>query len=295
MTLQREFVAMTVGHLLVRSRTGAMMAVIMASVAVATPIPAAGQSSEQEVLRLVRSEGLQAARERVKESLRRAPGNEALLYFDALLEPDGEAARDKYQTLVRKDPDSAYGMRARMKLGKYYFALGSYLTARDNFLECRKRSSDAEMAAEAAYFAAWSLYAAGRRREAVSELRELVRDQPGSPYARMAAGDLKEWTADPSRLAEPSSTYSMVRDRYTLQVGAFTERGNALSQRDYLRRQGLTVEIQTRLRAGRLFYLVWVGRFGTEEEAQRFGEEFKRRFKKPFRIVEVTPTDSKNE
>jgi tetratricopeptide (TPR) repeat protein len=245
---------------------------------------ASAQTSEEEILKLVRKNGLEATRSLVRRAAEKSPDTAAALYFKSLLEPDGEAAKAGYEEIVRRYPRSSFGQRAQMKLAKYYFALGSYRTAREHFLACRDNSTDAETAAEAAYLAAWSLYAAGQRQQAAEEMRQAAQRYSRSPYVRLIVKDLQEWTKVSTA---PTRRDEIDRGRYTVQVGAFTERANALSQRDYLSGFGLEVELAQRVKGGRTFYLVWVGRFASKEEAQRYGEEFKRRFKKPYRVVEV--------
>ena len=55
---------------------------------------------------------------------------------------------------------------------------------------------------------------------------------------------------------------------FALQVGAFSTETNAGKLRSAFAAQGYSVEIIKRARDGRTLYLVWVGRYGTEEEAR---------------------------
>lgn len=242
---------------------------------------ASGQTSEQELLRRVRQLGMRETRDRIVAALTETPGNVALQYFDTVLQPDGEIARQRYESLVQRAPDSPFGRLARLRLAKYLFAVGMYVTARDHFLVCADELKDRELAAQAAYLAARSLYASGQPEAAAEEMRSVIQRFSGSTAANLAAADLAEWTPGSSLKVESGV------GPYTLQVGAFIDPRNAESLRSYLSSRGLKVEVQEKERGGRLFHLIWVGRFQTAETAQKFGEEFRRLFKRAYQVVDV--------
>ena len=68
------------------------------------------------------------------------------------------------------------------------------------------------------------------------------------------------------------------RRRYAVQVDAFSSQNNADHRVDQLRRLNYrSIRIVPRTLLGRRLYPVWVGAFGTESEAQRFGEAMRMR------------------
>ena len=65
------------------------------------------------------------------------------------------------------------------------------------------------------------------------------------------------------------ATISTRTARYTLQFGAFTERGNAIRLADELRRVVQDVRIERAESGGRTLFRVRAGRFETKEDADR--------------------------
>ena len=72
---------------------------------------------------------------------------------------------------------------------------------------------------------------------------------------------------------------------YTLQIGAFEQANNALNLRNYVANLGYPVEIVERGNGEHRIYQVLLGSFETEEQAQQFGENFKKSHGKLYRVV----------
>jgi tetratricopeptide (TPR) repeat protein len=72
---------------------------------------------------------------------------------------------------------------------------------------------------------------------------------------------------------------------YTIQVGVFSDRANALSQKDRFLALGLTVQLQKKDVAGNTYTAVWVGRFTSREKAQERRRELESRFDDTYRVI----------
>ncbi|MDZ7262493.1 MAG: SPOR domain-containing protein, partial [candidate division KSB1 bacterium] len=92
---------------------------------------------------------------------------------------------------------------------------------------------------------------------------------------------------DKSKDSFPNRSFS--DGKYVLQIGAFSNKDNAMNQQNYLSKQGYQVEIAEKTVKGQRFYAVYLGNFETEQEAQTFGEEFKRKYGLSFRVVSKSP------
>ena len=72
---------------------------------------------------------------------------------------------------------------------------------------------------------------------------------------------------------------------YTIQVGVFSDRTNALSQKERFEELGLKVTLQTKNVAGNRYTAVWVGRFSSREKAQERRRELEIRFDDTYRVL----------
>jgi cell division protein FtsN len=81
------------------------------------------------------------------------------------------------------------------------------------------------------------------------------------------------------------SNSSSIEKRYTIQIGAYSRYGNAESQKKYFSLRGYSVEIVRAKVNRRYFYKVYIGRFASESEAEKFGSTFKNKHGLQYRIV----------
>jgi tetratricopeptide (TPR) repeat protein len=72
---------------------------------------------------------------------------------------------------------------------------------------------------------------------------------------------------------------------YTIQVGVFSDRTNALSQKDRFEALGFKVQLQKKDVAGNRYTAVWVGRFTSREKAQERRRELESRFDDTYRVI----------
>jgi tetratricopeptide (TPR) repeat protein len=123
---------------------------------------------------------------------------------------------------------------------------------------------DSRWADDAIYRVFQYFYARGDYKSASRELRRLKRMYPGSPYAKVEVdsgfsdkipGSLGRWGISN-------------RCMFSLQVGAFLDIDNAEKERKYFERLGFNVELHTRYKDGKLFYLVWIGCYETRDKAR---------------------------
>lgn len=89
---------------------------------------------------------------------------------------------------------------------------------------------------------------------------------------------------------EASSSTSQRADEiagmyYTIQVGVFSDRANALSQKEQFESLGLNVRLQKKNVAGNQYTAVWVGRFTSREVAQERRRELESRFDDTYRVI----------
>lgn len=215
------------------------------------------------------------------------PNDAGVLYLQALLTTDGAEAVRLYQKLVDTYPASEWADDALYKVYKFYYAIGLYRTAELKLDQLRTRYPN-------------SRYVTGSRTEAEGSSPEPVqntdtvstsvsRERTDSiAGARSPRGDVPPVVEHESRLAiEPprAATEPVAAESFTLQVGAFSTAANANRQKAFLDFHNYPADVAKKMRDGKSLYVVYVGRFATQEQARRTGEELKRSFNIEYIIV----------
>lgn len=72
---------------------------------------------------------------------------------------------------------------------------------------------------------------------------------------------------------------------YSIQVGVFGDRTNAVRQMERFRDAGYAAELKAKSVAGQKYTAVWVGRYRAQNEAQEARRELEERFSDSFRVV----------
>lgn len=218
------------------------------------------------------------------------PNEPLVLYLQAVLEPDGKKAVRIYEQFFEKNRHSAYADAALIKISQYYFARGLYASARKYFEFLRQNYPSSSYADLASYLTIQCLMAEGNTSQARQQILAFSQQFPESPYLNLFSSNFK--TAAP--IPEPGrpATQEKISDAtspsvvYTVQVGAFKSRENALRQNEDLLKMGYGSYMKTKRRNEEIFYVVYIGKFSDKRQAEKFGEEFYDKYGIPYRIVE---------
>jgi len=167
-----------------------------------------------------------------------------VLYLQAVLTTDGAEAASTYQSIVDNFPKNEWADDALFKLYQYYYSVGLYKTADQ-------------------------------------KLAQLKLDYPFSAYAAEKSPSAEVKTPVPEQPVEtkqkpPVQKYNT---NFTVQVGAFSTFQNADELRSKFESEGYVSNIFTITAGGRKIHRVWVGEFQTKDEAVRFSDEIRRKFK----------------
>lgn len=248
------------------------------------PAVAPAQISEAEILSLLAANDLSAARARVREAQRQSPNSALVAYYSAFLDENAETALPKFQELVKKFGSSEYAVRAQYRVGQYYFARGSYHRAREAYLALAQAHPGSPLAAAAEYHAAKSLAILGENAPAYEELTAFVEKYPGAPLTAFAREDLESLPKISSVKTERKTKSPQIS--YTVQTGAFTQKSNAVSQQKIFNKAGFKTEINEKRDGNKKYYVVWVGKFSSREEARAFADRLNRQHKVKGSVVQ---------
>lgn len=185
--------------------------------------------------------------------LEKYPGDPSVKYLQGMLATEGSEAVRIYQSIVDSYPRSEYADAALYKVYQFYGAL--------------KLNTTAEL-----------------------KLDQLKRDYPNSPYATgKAPGETKVVAiADPPH-STPVRTGSITIDTpavkkpvappaaggFALQVGAFSTQASASKVKAQMDELGYRTDVVPRDHGGKTLFLVWVGRYSSQEEARGEGQSLK--------------------
>ena len=125
--------------------------------------------------------------------------------------------------------------------------------------------------------------ARGDRTTAVEMLKRLVSSYPETYQGKQAQRQLTEWGWDDTE--EPPEE-EPAEGNYTIQVGAFSKRSNALNLQSQLQSWGYQVELIKRAGRHRTLYLVWAGRYRTREQAHHEAEKLERERGLPYQVIQ---------
>jgi tetratricopeptide (TPR) repeat protein len=251
--------------------------------AVFLPLAAFGQISEEEILALLEQNDLSTARKRVSQVYRQHQGSATAAYFHALLQEDAGNAAKLFEEIASRFRGTPYAERALFRLGQFHFANGTYTRARQYFLNLAGQYPSSRLVPQAQYYAAKSLVIIGKLGEAYAELSRCTENYPGTWVAIFAAEDLANLRTPSNHKANKPTTKPAAP--YTVQIGSFAQRENAVNQQRFFSQAGYRVEIYEKKEGRKVFYQVRVGEFSDRNQAREFADEMQRKFKLRCHVV----------
>ena len=167
-----------------------------------------------------------------------------VLYLQGVLTTDGAEAAKIYQSIVDNFPKNEWADDALFRLYQYYYSVGLYKTADQKLAQLKVDYPFSAYASE----------------KATVQEPKAVPEEP--PVEVKTAGPVPKFTT-----------------KFTVQVGAFSTFQNAEELRSKFEAEGYVSNIFTHTAAGKKIHRVWVGEFQTKEEAVRFSDEIRKKFK----------------
>jgi outer membrane protein assembly factor BamD (BamD/ComL family) len=245
------------------------------------PLAAFSQISEEEILALLERNEIASARERIDQAHRQYPNSAVAAYFHAVLEDDGETANKSFQEVAARFRGTIYAERALFRLGQYHYAEGTYNRARQYFTDLIAQYPKSSLAPQASYYAAKSLVIIGNLSQAREELSRCTKNYPGTWITKFAVEDLAKLQHPTSARKEKSAAPASKRPLgiYTVEIGPFNSRDNAVSQLTVFAKAGYSTEMKEQRKGQKVSYKAWVGDFIDRKQARKFAEETQRKLK----------------
>jgi tetratricopeptide (TPR) repeat protein len=203
------------------------------------------------VLRKIESGDLNEAEKIQTQYLQSNPNDPSVLFLDAVLTHDGDAAAGKYSKIAEKFPKSKYADAAVYRLYSYYYAKGLYEKAKQHY-------------------------------------NRLKIDFPQSPYTIIANRAIPE--KEESQIKPPPQKLDIAKEKsdstiYFIQAGAFLSIENATRLSDQLRVDGYNAVVSSKDVGGTVLKIVSIGEFGSEGEASSILSLIETKYKLKGRII----------
>ena len=235
-----------------------------------------------DVADLIRQGRMEEARSFIHNLDRNAEDPEAVLFLRGMVASNGESAVDFYNQLLRDFAGSRFADDALLRLAQIKYAQGLYRSSNNHFLRLIREFPRSPHQQTVHYWVGLCYLNTDQADSASVYLRYTIDDFSRTDLTDLSGEELrnleKQTTSDDEETAEPSL-------RYAVQVGAFANQTNALLRKSYFEQRGHHVDLRTKVREGQTLYLVWVGSFGSREDAYRFGEELKRKYGVRYTLV----------
>jgi hypothetical protein len=217
------------------------------------------QGAEPDIdhlINLVNGGKAEQVRADIPSLLSRHPNNPGVLYVQGLVTEEGTEAVRIYQSIVDNFPKSEWADDALFKVYQFYYSLGLYRTAELKLSQLRTEYPDSPYL-----------------RTAGSQDIEGLPEEKDVPVTAAAVSS-PDTSGTPVRIA-PGSAVAQPEE-YVLQVGAFTVQANAERQKQFFEERGYPVEVVSKVKDTRSLFIVFVGRYGSYDEAKAKGADIKR-------------------
>jgi tetratricopeptide (TPR) repeat protein len=234
------------------------------------------------------------------------PNHPGVMYLAALLETDGDTARKQYQQLYKHHPNSEYSDDAVMKIAEYYYAAGLYIKSSEWTKRMARYYARSEHIDRAVKLFLNALIISGSKDTAfyyskvfkkqfpkmdvdtklsqlLNELEtppveesEVVVDKPKTDgILNKIVEKLSSPVPDEIGLPRFPSKKSVVKQPFSLQVGAYGEESNADHQKSQLDAAGFPARVERKESNGRTLYAVRIGYYSDRMMAKAAGRELK--------------------
>lgn len=211
------------------------------------------------------------------------PNHPNIAFYQAYLNVHSDSAVAQYKKVLSAKPPSDHLDQALMRLGQYSFSIGEYKRAR-SYLAALFKFPRSSLRDDAQYLYCQCVLAEGLLDSARIFLNAFIQNINQSPFIDNAILDLESLggavsPAKPSR-DENGGFY------YTIQIASYKSSAEAENAGLKLNRLFSHVEVVKRTLGGSRYWAVHVGKFKSEEKAERYAELYIKPHLKEYKIVE---------
>ena len=198
------------------------------------------------------------------------------MFLNALIDSDGESAKNKFKEFQNKYPVHKYADNAVFEIGSYYYSKGYYVKSSQWYKKVPVYYKDSELLEQSIdmFFQTLEITNSSDSikyyKNIFSKLHQIVENDNNDEY--VSSLDQKEKRYD---------------QKYTIQIGAFKEYSRAESRMYMLRDIGFGVMIQETLIDGESFFVIREGIYSTRKSADKIASRIRARTGIKCMIIEL--------
>jgi hypothetical protein len=207
------------------------------------------------------------------------PNNPSILFYQAFLQTNADSALTLYKKMVALAPLSPFVDQALFRIGQYYYFSQEYQKARPYFSALFKKYLHSPLRDDAQYLYCQCVFAQGKDDSARVFLKAFIQNSGQSAYIDQAILDLE------SMGGITATNESGERQYYSIQVATFRNDEDARNAALKLGRLFSHVEILDQSPGYSSNRAVLIGKFTSEEKAQRYAELYIQPHQIEYKIV----------
>ena len=241
--------------------------------------------SQEEVnnaIENIRNGNIEGADQILKKYQNINPNNPSTMYLDALMEIDGNIAKDKFLEVYKRHGSSEYGDDSVMKIAEFYYASGSYIKAAEWLKRIPLFYSRSEHVDHSIKLFLNSHIVSGNKDTAIyyakvfkkqfpsmdvdQKMKDLIELNKEQKVKEDEGIDVVGSIKDIFNKVKDEITSPIPEGNYSIQVGAYGSKKNADKQTELLSAAGLNARTERLI--SRNLYAVRVGYYASKEEAK---------------------------
>jgi tetratricopeptide (TPR) repeat protein len=207
------------------------------------------------------------------------------LFALGLVESDGAQAIQYFNRIIQEHHNSPFADDALFRIAQYYYSQGNYKSSKGYFSLINRHYSSSKYKDESQYLYCQCLQAQGLVDSAKVFLKAFIKNVPQSPYVDYAVLDLEDLFYYDDTSQNTKNNILGSTQKYSIQVGAFSERKNAQKFISRLNERKIPTEIVRKNVDGRGLWAVWIGKFSTKEKANDYAKDKLKQIFDDYQIV----------
>ena len=200
------------------------------------------------------------------------PNNPVYLYLRGLIEVDGSKSIGYYKKLYNLDPKHEFADDAAMKIGEYYYSIGYYIQASEWLKKMPVYYPRSNRSTDAVDLFIKSLIISGKQDTAMFYLKIIKNQMPNINVNEEYVDMLKSSSYQDT----PDDIPKVLGEYYFLQIGVYSDYGNARKVRDVLNLKGFNSQVEHKKVGSKRMYIVIEGRYLSERLANKASKKIKR-------------------
>ena len=226
--------------------------------------------------------------------LKKYPNDPGVKYLFGLTLVDGDSAIEVYKEIINKYSSSKYSEGASSKIGQYLYSRGLYTQASQHLRKFIFRHPQSKDLSRMMGMFLRSFDATGELDSAQYFVDKYFKKYPKQHLIKNELGyipdSIKRIKFSKEKIVkkvEKVITGSGDQGNWMIQIGAFSNRSNAINLKKKLTKGGYSVSINTLTSSKRKLFTVRVGPFKSRQSAKNKGQELNKLYRLDYQLLNI--------